>query len=60
MYPPIIARKRLGRTVTAATNTLATAEELFDASFSMQFVSYQRKVGYKFFSELLVFQPKLG
>jgi hypothetical protein len=28
-----------------ATNTHATIEELLDASFSMQSMSYQRKVG---------------
>jgi hypothetical protein len=42
---PTVARQRLGKNVTAATNTHATIEELLDASFSMQSVSYQRKVG---------------
>jgi hypothetical protein len=46
--PPIVARLRLYKNVTAATNTYATAEELLDASFSMQFVSYQRTVGDEF------------
>jgi hypothetical protein len=32
--PPIVARQRLGRNVTAVTNTHATIEELLDASFS--------------------------
>jgi hypothetical protein len=41
--PPIVARQRLGRNVTAVTNTHATIEELFDASFSMWPVSYQGK-----------------
>jgi hypothetical protein len=29
MYPPIVARQRLGKNFTAATNTHATVEELF-------------------------------
>jgi hypothetical protein len=33
--PPIVARQRLGRNVTAVTNTNATIEELLDASFSV-------------------------
>jgi hypothetical protein len=41
--PPIVARQRLGRDVTAVTNTHATIEELLDASFSMWPVSYQGK-----------------
>jgi hypothetical protein len=45
-FPPIVARQRLGKNSTAATNTHATIEELLDASFSMRSVSYQRKVGY--------------
>jgi hypothetical protein len=40
--PLVVAR--LSKRVSAATNTNATIEEL-DASFSMQCVSYQRKVG---------------
>jgi hypothetical protein len=38
--PPILARQRLGRNVTAVTNTHETIE-LLDASFSMWSVSYQ-------------------
>jgi hypothetical protein len=38
--PPIIARQRLGRNVTAVTNTHATIEKLLDALFSMWSVSY--------------------
>jgi hypothetical protein len=45
MHPLIIDRQRLGKTVTAATNTHTTTEEMLDASFSMQFIPYQRKVG---------------
>jgi hypothetical protein len=41
--PPIVARQRLGRDVTAVTNTHAAIEELLDASFSMWPVSYQGK-----------------
>jgi hypothetical protein len=39
---PIIARQRLGKNVTAATNTHATIE-LLDASFPMRSVSYEGK-----------------
>jgi hypothetical protein len=50
LYPPLVARQQLGKKVKAETNTHATIEELvdsdgLDASFSMQSVSYQRKVG---------------
>jgi hypothetical protein len=44
LYPSIVARQRVDKEVTVATNTLATIE-LLDASFSMRSVSYQRKVG---------------
>jgi hypothetical protein len=42
--PPIVARQRLGRNVTAVTNTHAAIEELLKESFSMWPVSYQGKV----------------
>jgi hypothetical protein len=45
VYPRVIARQRLGKNVTAETNTHETIEELSDASFSMRSVSYQRKIG---------------
>jgi hypothetical protein len=45
VYLPIVARQRLGKSVTAATNTHATVEELLDATLSMRSVLYQRKVG---------------
>jgi hypothetical protein len=45
VYPPIVARQRLGKNGTAPTDTQATLEELLNASFSMQSVSHQRKVG---------------
>jgi hypothetical protein len=48
VYPPSVARQRLGKNVTAATNTHATTEELLDAT-------YEKKVGDYFFPELLVF-----
>jgi hypothetical protein len=54
VYPPIIARERLGKNVTAAMNTHATIEELLEVSFSTRFVSHQSKVGDKFLTELLV------
>jgi hypothetical protein len=40
---PIFARQRLGRNVTEVSNTHATIEKLFDASFSTWPVSYQGK-----------------
>jgi hypothetical protein len=43
LYPPIVARQRLCKNVIAAAITHATIEELFDTSFSMRPVSYQRK-----------------
>jgi hypothetical protein len=39
----IVARKRLGRNVTAVTNTHVTIEELLYASFSMWSLSYLGK-----------------
>jgi hypothetical protein len=45
------ARQRLDKHVSAATNTHATTEKLFDASFSMRSMSYKRKVGDQFFPE---------
>jgi hypothetical protein len=54
MYTLIVARQRLGKHFPRAMNTLVTMEELLDASFSMGSVSYQSKVGYLFFPELLV------
>jgi hypothetical protein len=41
--PIIVARQRLGRNATAVTDTHATTEELLDASFLMRPVSYQGK-----------------
>jgi hypothetical protein len=40
VYPSIVARQRLGKNVTAATNTRERVEDLLDASFSIQSVSY--------------------
>jgi hypothetical protein len=37
----IVARQRLDKKVTAATNTHAATEELLDASFSMRSASYK-------------------
>jgi hypothetical protein len=45
VYPLTVATQRLGKTVTAATNTHATIVEWLD-SFPMRAVSCQRKVGY--------------
>jgi hypothetical protein len=44
MYPSAVVRQQLGEDVTAATNIHAT-RELLDESFSIQHMSYQRKVG---------------
>jgi hypothetical protein len=41
---PVVAEQRLGKIVTVATDTHMIIEDLLDASFSMWFVSYQRKV----------------
>jgi hypothetical protein len=54
VYPVIVARQRLGKKVTAATNTHTTIEGLFEATFSMRSMSYQRKIGHQLFPELLV------
>jgi hypothetical protein len=54
LYPPTVARQRLGRNFTAAPNTQATLVEL-DVSFSMQSVSYKRKAGDSLFPELPVY-----
>jgi hypothetical protein len=43
VYPPIVARQRLGKDVPAATYT-RNKGELLDALFSMRSVSYQRRV----------------
>jgi hypothetical protein len=42
----IVAGQRLGKIVTAATNTHSTTEELLGMSFSIRSVSYQSKLGY--------------
>jgi hypothetical protein len=55
--PPIVARRRLDKNVTAATNTHATIEELLDASFSMLSVSYQGKYAIVS-SQIFLFQNK--
>jgi hypothetical protein len=44
MYPPVIARQRLGKNFTAAMNTHTEIEEFLDWSCYMSSVSYQRKV----------------
>jgi hypothetical protein len=55
VYPLTFARQRLGKKETAATNTHIKTEKLIDASFSMRSVSYQIKVGDRFFQELLIY-----
>jgi hypothetical protein len=45
VYTPIVARQRLGKIVTEATNTHATIEELLGESFFMRSVTYQRTLG---------------
>jgi hypothetical protein len=39
--PPIVARKRLGKHIPAATNAKERIEELLDAVFFLRSVSYQ-------------------
>jgi hypothetical protein len=41
MYAPIVAMQQLSKNGTAAINTRTTIEELLDASFSMQLMSYE-------------------
>jgi hypothetical protein len=53
VYPPIVAMQRLGRNVTAVTNTHATIEGLLDASFSMWPVSYQAEKAITFSQNFL-------
>jgi hypothetical protein len=53
VYPPTVARQRLGKNVTAVTNTHATIEELLDASFCMRPVSYQGKEAISSFQNFL-------
>jgi hypothetical protein len=43
VFSPIATRQRLGRNVTAVTNTHVTIEELLEASFSTWPVSYHGK-----------------
>jgi hypothetical protein len=52
---PIVARQRLSKSITAATNTHATIEELLDASFSMRSVSCQGKQVIKSSQNILFF-----
>jgi hypothetical protein len=39
----VVARQRLGKTVTLETNTVATKEEFLEAPFSMRSVSVKGK-----------------
>jgi hypothetical protein len=45
LYSTIVARQRLGKNIISATNIHTIIKELLEASFSVQSVSYQRKVG---------------
>jgi hypothetical protein len=51
---PIVARQRLRRYVTAATNTHPIIEEKLDVSFSMWPLSYQEELLVIFSSHLLL------
>jgi hypothetical protein len=44
-HPTIIARQQLGKNDITVMNTHVAIEELLNISFSMQFMSYQMKVG---------------
>jgi hypothetical protein len=57
VYPPMVARQRAGKNLTAATNTSATIE-LLTASSSMRLLSYQKEVSDWFFPELPVLSNK--
>jgi hypothetical protein len=39
VYPSLFARQRIGKVVTAGTNTQGTIEDILDASLYMRFVS---------------------
>lgn len=54
VYPLNVANQRLGKNVTEVSNMDASIEELFNASFPMRYVSYQRNVGDHYFPDLLV------
>jgi hypothetical protein len=43
--PHIVAMQRLVKHIPASTDTHETIEELLQASFSMRFVSYKKKLG---------------
>jgi hypothetical protein len=45
VYPTIVARQQLSKNITITMDTHTTIEELLDPLFSMQSVSFQRKVG---------------
>jgi hypothetical protein len=56
-YPPytgISIHLITAKHVPVAMNTQTATEEMVDASFSMQFLLYQRNVGHYFFTEPLV------
>jgi hypothetical protein len=53
LYSHIVARQRLGKNFTVATNTHVTIEQLSE-SFSVLPVPYQKKVGDQFFLSFLV------
>jgi hypothetical protein len=55
LYHLTVAKQRLGKNVTSATNTHAVIAELLDLSFSIWSLSYQRKVGRYFFPEYLIY-----
>jgi hypothetical protein len=45
VYPTVIARQRLGKKLTAATNIQAIIRGFLKASFYLQSVPYQRTAG---------------
>jgi hypothetical protein len=53
VYPLIVATQWIGKNITAAMNT-GNNRRIFKKLFSIQPMSYQRKVGDYFFPELLV------
>jgi hypothetical protein len=55
VYPLTVARQRLSKNLTAATNTHATIEEFFWRTVLYAVLLYQRKVDNCFFTELTVF-----
>jgi hypothetical protein len=60
MYPLIVARQRLGKNVTAATNKQVTIGGLLNASFSIQSVAFIYRTSFLFELLNLLFELQLA